>query len=385
MKRSAIVIIVLILGITAMIWSGVMAYRIRKSLLRQPPAQVSVANIPANSGGNSGATTATGAAADDSPAAEGLPDFRGKAAPAFTLKTTDGKTVSLADYKGKAVLLNFWATWCAPCKMEMPWLIQLQKKYAAQGFTVLGVSEDDGSPKSVADFAAKMGVDYPVLMSDDKLNNVYGGIDYLPTSYYIGRDGKVVKEVGGIVPESEIEANVQRILAPLSANSTVLVAGNDNSAPPVEGMPALQGQQAPEFALKTPEGKPVQLADYRGKAVLLNFWGTWCAPCKLELPWLIELQKKYASRGFTVLGVAENEDSAKNVADYAAKMKVDYPLVMADDTVNKAYQCCDYVPTSYYIGRDGKILAEAGGIISESDMEANIEKILATRLVAKGS
>src|SRR5487761_1251710 len=180
MKRSAIVIIVLILGITAMIWSGVMAYRIRKSLLRQPPAQVSVANIPANSGGNSGATTATGAAADDSPAAEGLPDFRGKAAPAFTLKTTDGKTVSLADYKGKAVLLNFWATWCAPCKMEMPWLIQLQKKYAAQGFTVLGVSEDDGPAKPVADFAAKMGVNYPVMMGDDKLNKAYGGVDYLP-------------------------------------------------------------------------------------------------------------------------------------------------------------------------------------------------------------
>lgn len=210
MKRSAIVVVILVVGVTAMIWAGIMAYRIRRSLQPPPGTQAAVVHVAA---GNAAAGASAGAAADDSPAAQGLPDLRGKDAPAFTLKTTDGKTVSLADYKGKAVLLNFWATWCAPCKMEMPWLIELQKKYAAQGFTVLGISEDDGSPKSVADFAAKMGVDYPVLMSNDALNKTYGGIDYLPTSYYIGRDGKVVKEVGGIVSESEIEANIQKILA----------------------------------------------------------------------------------------------------------------------------------------------------------------------------
>ncbi len=174
MKRSSIVVLVLIAGITAMIWAGVMAYRIRKSLRTPSPAQTALPQPDIN-GGASGA-------AENSPQAQGLPDLRGKAAPAFTLKTVDGKTVSLSDYKGKAVLLNFWATWCGPCKLEMPWLIDLQKKYAAQGFTVLGISEDDGSPKNVGDFAAKMGVDYPVLMADDKTSTAYGGIDYLPTS-----------------------------------------------------------------------------------------------------------------------------------------------------------------------------------------------------------
>ncbi len=210
MKRNSIVMLVLIAGVTAMIWAGVMAYRVRRSLV-QPPVMPAAMSQP---------TTATGqpagkapAADSDSPAAQGLPDLRGKPAPGFTLKTVDGKTASLSDYKGKAVLLNFWATWCGPCKLEMPWLIDLQKKYAAQGFTVLGISEDDGPAKPVADFAAKMGVDYPVLMSDDKVSHAYGGIDFLPTSYYIGRDGKVLVEVGGLISQSEMEADIKKILA----------------------------------------------------------------------------------------------------------------------------------------------------------------------------
>lgn len=206
MKRSSIVVLVLIAGITAMIWSGVMAYRIRKSLHTPPVIQSTM--MPAN--GKTGGSAAVDA---DSPEAQGLPDLRGKQAPGFTLKTLDGKTVSLSDYKGKAVLVNFWATWCGPCKLEMPWLIDLQKKYAAQGFTVLGISEDDGPAKNIADFATKMGVNYPVLIADDQVSKAYGGIEYLPTSYYIGRDGKVVREVGGIISQNEIESDIQKILA----------------------------------------------------------------------------------------------------------------------------------------------------------------------------
>jgi thiol-disulfide isomerase/thioredoxin len=222
MKRSAIVVLILVAGVTAMIWSGLMAYRMRKAMNTPPAAQATspeLRNLPGEASANSGNSAAKNAGADQySPAAQGLPDFREKPAPSFTLKSVDGKTVSLSDYKGKAVLLNFWATWCGPCKVEMPWLIQMQKKYAAQGFTVLGISEDDGSTqtpatKEVSDFMAKMGVDYPVLMYDDQLNKSYGGIDYLPTSYYIGRDGKVIVEAGGLISESEMEANIHKILA----------------------------------------------------------------------------------------------------------------------------------------------------------------------------
>ena len=217
MKRSAIVGLILVAGVTAMIWSGVMAYRMRKTMNTPPAAHTASPELrkflgePTTNSGDAAATTARADA--NSPAAQGLPDFREKPAPPFTLKSVDGKTVSLSDYKGKAVLLNFWATWCGPCKLEMPWLIEMQKKYASRGFTVLGISEDDGSTKQVSDFMGKMGVDYPVLMYDDQMNKAYGGIDYLPTSYYIGRNGKVIIEAGGLISESEMEANIQKILA----------------------------------------------------------------------------------------------------------------------------------------------------------------------------
>ena len=137
----------------------------------------------------------------------------GKKAPEITRTDLQGKHLDLASYRGKVILLNFWATWCGPCKLEMPWLIDLQKQYAPQGFTVLGVSEDDGSPKDVASFAQKMGVDYPILMGNTAISHAYGGIDYLPTTFYIDRSGKVAVEVGGIVSKAEIEANIQKILA----------------------------------------------------------------------------------------------------------------------------------------------------------------------------
>ncbi len=190
MKRNGIVILGLVVGITLMLWSGVMAYKERRAALLQP-RPTHVALIPDSSADSASAATAPGtdsgtvaASVDpDSPAAQGLADLRGKIAPGFTLKTPDGKTVSLADYKGKAVLLNFWATWCAPCKLEMPWLIELQKQYASQGFTVLGVSEDDPPASAVSAFAQKMGINYPVAMANDAVGKAYGGVDSLPTSY----------------------------------------------------------------------------------------------------------------------------------------------------------------------------------------------------------
>ncbi len=150
--------------------------------------------------------------------------LQNKPAPAFTLTDLNGKKVSLADYRGKAVLINFWATWCGPCKMETPWLVDLQKKYAAQGFQVLGIdSEGDGAkPGSdtwkqdeaqVRKFAAQMKIPYPVLLGGDTLSKPYGGVDDLPTSFYVNRKGVVVAAQVGIDSESAMEANVKKAMA----------------------------------------------------------------------------------------------------------------------------------------------------------------------------
>jgi thiol-disulfide isomerase/thioredoxin len=139
---------------------------------------------------------------------------KGSVAPAFELKSIpEGKVVPLDSLRGKAVLLNFWATWCGPCKIEMPWLVDLQKKYGPEGLQIVGVAMDDTEPKEIADFAHKMGVNYIVLQGTEKVGDMYGGVDRLPLTYYIDRSGKVVDETIGLASESVIEDAIQRALA----------------------------------------------------------------------------------------------------------------------------------------------------------------------------
>jgi thiol-disulfide isomerase/thioredoxin len=150
--------------------------------------------------------------------------LKGKPAPAFTLENLNGKEVSLADYKGKALLLNFWATWCAPCKLETPWIVELRNKYAPQGFEVLGVdTEGDDVKKSdtagwnrdkaaVEAFVRQDKVPYPVLLGGDSIATPYGGLDDLPTSFYVNRKGIVVAAQVGLTSESDMEANIRKAL-----------------------------------------------------------------------------------------------------------------------------------------------------------------------------
>src|SRR5215471_7551925 len=142
----------------------------------------------------------------------GAGELQGQPAPDFALTSLEGKTVKLSDFRGKAVLLNFWATWCEPCKIEMPWFVELQKKYGPQGLQILGVAMDDAGPKEIADFAKKMGVNYPIMIGKEAVGEQYGGLPYLPSTFYIARDGKVVDRVYGLISRSEIEADIQKAL-----------------------------------------------------------------------------------------------------------------------------------------------------------------------------
>ena len=140
--------------------------------------------------------------------------LQGKPAPDFSLALVDGKaTLKLSDFKGKAVLLNFWATWCEPCKIEMPWFVELQKQYGPRGLQVLGVAMDDTDPKDISEFAHKMGVNYPIAVGKEAVGEQYGGIPYLPSTFYIDRDGKVVDRVYGLVSRSEIEDDIKKALS----------------------------------------------------------------------------------------------------------------------------------------------------------------------------
>lgn len=142
--------------------------------------------------------------------------FNGKAAPDFDLKVLDGNSkgsLKLSDLKGKAVVVNFWATWCEPCKIEMPWLVELQKKYGSEGLQIVGVAMDDTEEKSITSFTRKMGVNYPVLQGTESVADLYGGIDGLPTLFFVDRSGKILDHELGLRDMSNIEDNIKKCLA----------------------------------------------------------------------------------------------------------------------------------------------------------------------------
>jgi len=145
-------------------------------------------------------------------------NFAAVPAPDVTLKDLDGKDLSLAQYKGKVVLVNFWATWCEPCQVEIPWLIEMQQKYAARGFTVLGIAMDEEGASVVTPWVqkerfnvngTKSQMNYPIVIGDDAAADKFGGLLGYPTSVLINRDGKVVKRITGIISYDEISKSIE--------------------------------------------------------------------------------------------------------------------------------------------------------------------------------
>lgn len=134
-------------------------------------------------------------------------------APDFALESLDGQTVRLSDFHGKAVLVNFWATWCQPCKVEMPWFEQMQRQYGAQDLQVLGIAKNDSSKADIAAFANRVGVSYPILIGQDSVDKAYGGVQFWPSTFFIGRDGNIVDHTYGLKSRKDIEEDVKLALA----------------------------------------------------------------------------------------------------------------------------------------------------------------------------
>ena len=129
-------------------------------------------------------------------------------APEFSLKDLNGKNVRLSDFKGKVVLVNFWASWCPPCKMEIPGFQKTYAAYKNKGFAIIGIATDDVSQSFIKD----MGMTYPVVMADDKVISGYGNISGIPTSFLVGKDGRIIKKVMGIYFEGSLKSDLENAL-----------------------------------------------------------------------------------------------------------------------------------------------------------------------------
>ncbi|HTG43967.1 MAG TPA: TlpA disulfide reductase family protein [Verrucomicrobiae bacterium] len=133
-------------------------------------------------------------------------------APAWTLKDMDGKTVASTNFLGKVVLLDFWATWCPPCRQEIPGFINLQTKYGPEGLVVIGVDVGPEESSVVKDFMKSLGINYLVVAGDDKIDAAFGGIEGLPTTFVIDRAGQIVSRHMGFRPEMVFEAAIKPLL-----------------------------------------------------------------------------------------------------------------------------------------------------------------------------
>jgi peroxiredoxin len=126
-----------------------------------------------------------------------------KAAPEFNLKDANGQTVHLADYRGKVVVLDFWATWCGPCKVEIPWFMEFETQFKGQGFAVLGVSMDEDGWAVIKPYVRDRKMNYRILLGDDKVSTSYGGLDALPTTLLIDREGNIASVHEGVAMGKE--------------------------------------------------------------------------------------------------------------------------------------------------------------------------------------
>jgi cytochrome c biogenesis protein CcmG/thiol:disulfide interchange protein DsbE len=210
LKRNTILLFVVLLLLAIFAWAGWANWQYRKQAAEKRLALAAKADlVPASS---------PDAMLTSSP-------LIGKPAPNFTLQDLSGKKISLDSYKGKAVMINFWATWCGPCKIETPWLVELRDEYASKGFEILGISAEDDDladndikgwakdKAAIASFVKQEHMSYPVLINGDSISNTYGGLEAMPTSFFVDRTGKVVAVQLGITSKDDMAAKIQKALA----------------------------------------------------------------------------------------------------------------------------------------------------------------------------
>ncbi|MGO9318893.1 MAG: TlpA family protein disulfide reductase [Terracidiphilus sp.] len=206
MKRNTLVVTAVLFILAAFAWAGWANWEYRKQAAERLTASLAQGELVVDSAGT--------------------PQYNspllGKPAPPFTLEDLSGNRHSLAEFKGRALAINFWATWCAPCKVETPWLIDLRNQYAAQGFEVLAISADDidrADPRKFSDekqeiarFVQRMHMPYPVLIDGGSISDPYGGLDAMPTTFFVNRNGAVVAAQIGITSKDELERNIRKAL-----------------------------------------------------------------------------------------------------------------------------------------------------------------------------
>ena len=160
----------------------------------------------------------------------------------------------------------------------------------------------------------------------------------------------------------------------------ITTACGQSKAPQAEAVAEAAGKEAPrpapDFTLEDANGRKVTLSELKGQVVLLNFWATWCGPCKIEMPWFVEFQRKYKDRGFSVVAVSLDEEGWDVVRPYTEEMQFNFPVVVGNDEMASKFGEMYALPTTLIIDKKGQIVATHTGLINRSDYEEEIESLL---------
>lgn len=212
----------MVVALGLMIAAGAMNYVQRRRAERAQAQMMKMTLVPDGGSPNASADDSAAVTETASEADENSTGLNGRVAPNFTLDDINGKKVSLSSYKGRPLVVDFWATWCGPCKVEIPWFEKLHQQYASQGLEILGVSADDldkddpaklfTEKRDIANFAQQMHMNYPVLIDADSIANSWGGLDALPTTFFIDKNGKIVASTIGLAPRDLIEADIEKAI-----------------------------------------------------------------------------------------------------------------------------------------------------------------------------
>jgi thiol-disulfide isomerase/thioredoxin len=331
--------------------------------------------------------------------------FIGKPAPLFTLRNLNGIEEKLEDYKGKMVILNFWATWCPYCVKEIPHFIELYEEYKDQGLAIIGISTDRQGVDVVKSYIQKHKINYPILMANLKVQQEYGGVQSIPVTFIIDKEGKIVNQYNGYKDKSTFLQDIMSILGDKSESSNagepkpvakttpvdealkldayekIEVQPDERNFTLVSQTPPaiLSGkgnQMAPGFVLMDLTDKAVQLSSLKGKVVLLDFWTTWCEPCQKSTSYLESLNKKYKDKGLAIIGMNNESDNAR--VESLVKGRISYTTILNADKQFKEYSVMA-IPSLFYIDKTGKLrYFDIGfGVNIEKEIEQKVLELLA--------
>jgi peroxiredoxin len=178
----------------------------------------------------------------------------------------------------------------------------------------------------------------------------------------------------------------KEFLAAITGGATALAAGLIACGDSGSGAKAKLKKEedrnlAPDFSLEDANGQMVTLSELRGKVVLLNFWATWCTPCRIEIPWFVDMERELKDKGFAVIGVSLDEDGWDAVKPFMADMKINYRVVLGTEAIAQLYSGVQALPTSFIIDRSGKIASVHMGIVSRDVFEEEIHALLKDKTV----